>query len=590
MKTFLKIFLALALFLYCKPGVAYGQLDQPLIWDESRPFNISVSTSSVTTTVESKVFVRSPGSEAILNYKIGIEVLPSSDLNITESIAYDFGINQRHGIYREIPYKVNLDDDKKGILDMKVSSVKDETSANYKFSLSKESDNLKIKIGDPNKLITGQKTYIISYVVSGAIRYFSDHDELYWNATGTSWPVPIDKVSVNVKIPAQGQIEKAICYSGAAYSTAQVCQAQKQGNQANFSAANLGSLEGLTIAAAFPKNIVAVRLPKEDKPGLIEQMLPVIFGIGSIFWFIIAPFWVIYNWLRFGRDPQTNPNIPVWYEPPKNKQGEKIKPAEVGTLFDETADNRDISATIVDLAIKGYLKIKEKKKNEYTLIKVKEFGDDPSLADFEKDILKGIFKSANETTTMKLSGSFYSTANKVKNDLYQKVVRGGFFDQNPQSTRTKYYALATLALFTANFFLALVSFVFGKNMPKKTLFGTKANVVALGIKKFLTSQERQLEFQAKNWYFFEKLLPLAIVFGVEKIWAERFKDIAVEPPSWYEGSSWQTFNTLNFVNSLNQSTHAMAAAASPPTSSYSSSGFSGGFSGGGGGGGGGGSW
>jgi uncharacterized membrane protein len=191
---------------------------------------------------------------------------------------------------------------------------------------------------------------------------------------------------------------------------------------------------------------------------------------------------------------------------------------------------------------------------------------------------------------MKLSGSFYSTANKVKNDLYQKVVRGGFFDQNPQSTRTKYYALATLALFTANFFLALVSFVFGKNMPKKTLFGTKANVVALGIKKFLTSQERQLEFQAKNWYFFEKLLPLAIVFGVEKIWAERFKDIAVEPPSWYEGSSWQTFNTLNFVNSLNQSTHAMAAAASPPTSSYSSSGFSGGFSGGGGGGGGGGSW
>lgn len=547
------------------------------------------------------LFILSPtithaqNNEAINNYLVDINVIPGATMNVVETITYDFGTNEKHGIYRDIPYIIVNQDNKRFKLTLENFKVTDENNSSYRFTKSTVDDNIELKIGDANKFITGQKVYKISYDVKGGIRYFSDHDEVYWNAVGTKWKIPIDKVVVNVTLPGKAIINNTVCFKGAQRSTDQNCKRTTtlSLNKATFYTENLVSFEGFTIGVSFPKNIITVVEPKEDKPGLLENIISLLIVLGVFFWYVILPFIIVINWFRSGRDPKTNPNIPAWYDPPQNKQGEKIKPAEVGTLIDESADNRDISATIIDLAIRGYLKIREDKKGEYTLVKTKEFENDATLTGFEKDILKGVFKEQNETTTKKLADSFYSTATKVKNDLYAKVVTDGFFDKNPQSTRTKYYVIAGLALFTGNFFLALVAFLFGKNMPRKTLLGAKANVVALGMKKFLTSQERQLEFQAKNWMFFEKLLPFAVVFGVEKIWAERFKDLAVTPPTWYEGSSWQTFNTLYFVDSLTRSTSAFASMSMSPTRSSSgfSSGFSGGgSSGGGGGGGGGGSW
>jgi len=90
---------------------------------------------------------------------------------------------------------------------------------------------------------------------------------------------------------------------------------------------------------------------------------------------------------------------------------------------------------------------------------------------------------------------------------------------------------------------------------------------------------------------FEKLLPFAVAFGVERIWAKRFESLHIAPPSWYRSYSTTRFNSMMLVNSLNSSFRTVATSATPTRSSTGhSSGFSGGFSGGGGGGGGGGSW
>lgn len=87
-------------------------------------------------------------------------------------------------------------------------------------------------------------------------------------------------------------------------------------------------------------------------------------------------------------------------------------------------------------------------------------------------------------------------------------------------------------------------------------------------------------------------MPYAIVLKVEKQWAEQFKDIYKQPPSWYEDPSASTFNTLVFINSLHSFSVSTISTLNSQGSSASSggSGFSGGFSGGGFGGGGGGSW
>jgi uncharacterized membrane protein len=126
-------------------------------------------------------------------------------------------------------------------------------------------------------------------------------------------------------------------------------------------------------------------------------------------------------------------------------------------------------------------------------------------------------------------------------------------------------------------------------MPRKTLLGAQIARDAHSLKNFLTSQKRQLEFQAQNQMMFEKLLPYAIAFGVEKVWAKRFEKINLHEPSWYQGySTTSSFNSIYFAGALSNSFSSFKSSSAP---SSSGSGFGGGgFSGGGGGGGGGGSW
>jgi len=191
-------------------------------------------------------------------------------------------------------------------------------------------------------------------------------------------------------------------------------------------------------------------------------------------------------------------------------------------------------------------------------------------------------------------------ADSVKNIqaiLYKTVVAEKFFDKDPSATRMFYNIIGGMAVLTLNIPLALIAFVVGRNMPKKTLLGAQQAIVARSLKNFLKGQERQLTFQAKNLpaqagqMWFEKLLPYAVAFGVEKYWAEQFKDISMKKPEWYSTYDNRPFNSLYLTNHLASSFSSIASAATPTSSSSGfGSGFSGGSSGGGGGGGGGGSW
>lgn len=164
-----------------------------------------------------------------------------------------------------------------------------------------------------------------------------------------------------------------------------------------------------------------------------------------------------------------------------------------------------------------------------------------------------------------------------------------FFAKDPSRTRVFYGVMAFLGFMTINVQLALVAILFGLHMARKTELGAGAAAVGRSLKNFLSSQERQLTFQANKQIMFERLLPFAVAYGVEKIWADRFKDINLKQPTWYSSTHVGVFNSAVFMSSLNSSLKSVSVA-SQPTRSSSGSGFSGGFSGGGGGGGGGGSW
>lgn len=526
--------------------------------------------------------------ERIDNFDVKIDIQQDGSLKVQETINYFFE-GERHGIFRYIPY-TKRDGDTRLDLAYNFISVTDESGKKYKYEKSNENEQHVLKIGDPNQTITGSHTYIISYTVKGALGYFEDQDELYWNVTGTGWNIPIKKTTATITLPQTVSEDKIKldCFTGPQGSTKKNCTASTNGATTTFSTTLfLNSYEGLTIVKGFPKGTVAVLLPEKYVP-FFDRWYGKITLVGIIvtatLWYIILPIYLIFRWFQKGRDPFVGIAPTATFDPPRVDK-RTLTPAETGALLDETVDRRDLFATIVDLARRGHLKISEPKDKEFHLVKTSPKKRD-SLLPFEGTLYNGIFASSDDVTLKDIK--FYTTATAVESEIYSLLVAHKYFPKNPRTTRNIYYGIGAAGMTTFNFVLAFVSFVFGRIMPRKTLLGAQMAQQAQGLKNFLTSQERQLNFQGDKQMLFEKLLPFAVAYGVEKAWAKRFEGMNLKNPDWYEGSSTSHFNAAIFASHLSNSYSSFSASSTPPSSS--SSGFSGGSSGGGGGGGGGGSW
>lgn len=537
------------------------------------------------------------GSEHIRDFQNIITVNKNGTISVQENLIYDFSTLDRHGIYREIPFVTTNQESKRFRLDFSNFSVTDENGKKYEYTKSIENGKIRLKIGDSDRTITGVHTYIINYEVAGALTYFSDHDELYWNITGNEWNIPIAHANSTIKLSSEVDEEqvKVVCYSGTFGSTAKNCSTNVLGLKVlTYLNGSLNSNEGLTVAVSFPKGVVAVLEPKPYVTFWETIFGKIVIGfiiLAAVLWYIIYPIWIPIKWFKQGRDPSASSGqVRAWFDPPKSKTGRDLTPEESGALIDERVDMEDVSSMVVSLAQRGYLKIEERKKGDFYFLKQKEFTGDKDLLLFEKDFMAELFGDSSEYHLKK--NKLYTAVEKLKTSIYQKLVTEGFFAEDPNKIRTFYTVMGILGLTTGNIALAFTAFFFGRHMPKKTVLGVGTANVARSLKNFLSSQERQLKFQADKQLMFEKLLPFAIAFGVEKVWANRFKDINLKPPEWYSGYGGSTrFNSIYFTNSLNSSFSSLRSAATPVTSSTGhSSGFSGGSSGGGGGGGGGGSW
>jgi uncharacterized membrane protein len=544
--------------------------------------------------------------EKIDDYQANIIIQQTGEIYVREEIIYNFGSTQKHGIFRKIPYLKTNTEGKKYQLEFYQFSVTGNNGGKYLFSESKENGDLILKIGDPDTYISGIQRYIITYQVRGAITYFSDHDELYWNVIGNSWQVPIDKAQVSVSFSVSDKMPqndiKYKCFIGSLGSTDNCQIMLNENNYIRSVVQNLNPYQGLTVVIGFPKGTVAVIEPQlvvsywETMQGRALMILLIIL---AIFWYFVLPFWIIFKWYKYGRDPNVGPALTVYYDPPKSQAGRILTPAETGGLIDENVDFKEFVATIIDLAKRGHFKIIEEKKQEFVLLKSKTAINNDKLTNVESNLIKDLFGGGSK---IKLKEpSVLTSFENFKSELYQLLVDDNFFVKNPQSTREKYYILAALGFLTANILLLVFAGFFGKNMPSKTLFGAGEAGKAKGLRNFLKSQEAHFEYLKKfdneyklgKQFIFEKFLAFAIVFGVEKEWADKFQDILLKQPDWYQSNHITNFNSIVFANSISKS---FSSGFYQPTTTHSTSGFSsgfssgGGFSGGGGGGGGGGSW
>lgn len=478
-----------------------------------------------------------------------------------------------------------------------ISVTRNNTPENY--HVTKDNNYIRIKIGDANKTISGEQSYRVTYGARGILRSFEEHDELYWNITGNDWEVPVQKASAVVNLPTGGLL-KIACFEGALSSTDPCISKQVNTQTAQFNTSRPLELgEGLTIVAGYQKGLVPIIFVEPPSSSITDEgisqqsLLRILGGIGIAN--IVGVFLVLLLWWKKGRDLKplgTHETIVVEYTPP-----EKLKPAELGVLVDERADTLDITATIVDLAGRGYLTITEdpKKwvfgKTDYIL--EQQDKTTKGLASYEEDLLLRLFEEEKTVKVSELKNKFYADLAAVKKKLYEDVIAKKLFPNNPENTKAIYMVVAIVMIAISMIVPGALLLILSRSMARRTAEGRELYRRARGYGLFIEKAEkyRQQYFEKKN--LFNEVLPYAIVFGLTEKFARGMKDIGLVPPqpSWYHSSG--PFNAIIFATNINSFSNSMSSAiASSPNSGFAggSSGFSGGSTGGGGGGGGGGSW
>lgn len=544
------------------------------------------------------------GSESIASFEVRADVAVDRTMTVTEEITYDFGAQPRHGIFREIPtryernggtYRLHLD----------VRSVTMD-GGEVPWHIEDRSP-LTIRIGDPDVTLSGRHVYVITYETDRALNFFDGEAELYWNVTGNAWEVPIAQASFSLRgpegfLPADAPVA---CFVGSFGSTEESCTVSANGAVVTVSSDRLlRQAEGMTVVVRFPEGLIAAPTLWD----VVWQFILDNWTLGIPILTFLVMFWL---WFTRGREPKGKGTVVPHYAPPR-----KLSPAEMVALRDQQVPHKAATATILDLARRGYVQIEfgeEKglfqKTSTYTFVKRK--AADASLSAAEASILEGLFAEGDRVELTELKGSFHKSVQLFQSAVMTSLQEKQFFGARPSQVRGAYIGVAVALIVVLFWFLlpwmtgvtvaalvlsAVIIASFGYFMPQKTKEGAVALEEVEGFKWFLSVTEKErLAFHnapERKPSQFHQFLPAAVAFGVEKQWAEQFKGIDIPPPDYATGTVLHHWSAIYFISALGDFGHAASTAAySPPSSAGAGgSGFSGGGSGGGFGGGGGGSW
>lgn len=613
-------------------------------------------------------------TERIINFHADIDVNKNSGLSITEKIkVHSEGENIKRGIFRTLPLVRNLNDRTQKVNYNIVSVKKNGVDEDYHEEI--EDGYLKIYLGNKDIILSpGDYDYEIKYTTEKQIGFFEKYDELYWNVNGTEWNFPVDSISATVNLPQGAGIIQNSCYKGGYGSTSQDCLAKVLSEHSiEWSAKDLGSGEGLTIAVGFKKGIMIPPPP----PTFLEKFGILIAGI-VIFLGLLMYYYS--TWKKYGVDPETPTVYPQFNSP------DDLSPASLGYIQSENFKNKYLTAALVNLAIKGYVQIIESEDSGvFGLFKSKQFsvkklkGPDQNLAKEEISLMNSLFTTGLDT--VKFDGKYdskieqtvrsFQSALKFEHDTLLNegnnskklilpilVILGVYFlglfvsfTIFPEFEKV-FLGIFILAILTVAFVIAIIVFKFFPGLFKLFLVFPVLAFILLGVlmyrgsdftidnnfnvcyifivlgfmslviyqflikrpseeklrKKSLiegfkmymgAAENQQIKFHnppEMTPQSFEKLLPFAMVLGVDEIWGKKFDDLLKKmsyeyQSNWYIGSSMNHFAMASVLNS--SLTQSIQSSATQPSSSGSSSGSGsggGGFSGGGGGGGGGGGW
>lgn len=529
-------------------------------------------------------------------FDVNIQVRDNGTFLVEETVEVNF-LTERHGIFRYVPFRGQLDDGTPYRIIVRLRNVEDGQGERQQVKESFDGDNIVWRIGDPDVTLTGEKTYVITYEVRYGLSRLEGVDELNWNVTGEGWDVDLPKVKAVVEYPFVPAAEvQAACYYGPyGNENTEDCFVLISDTLTGFGTTQPGN--PLTISVGWPKGHIGDPSTAEQVTWLLQDHIVVAIPF-IVFIFL---FWA---WRKYGRDESGMAIVPE-HEAPLG-----LRPAQMMALKRQTPDTKDIAPTIIDLAVRGYISIKEIPKDGFFSSKdyelKREKPNDAELLPYESTLLNNLFDGMETVLVSSLKNEFYKHLPDFRRQVMDSLMKRKLFEGRPGYVRGRWIAVGVISLIilflivgtrarSHMLFIPVVILSFGQVlffgwfMPRWTKKGAAAFRHIRGFKMFISKVEKYRTSWLEHEGIFEKVLPFAMAFGLGEKWAKAFAGMQTQPPNWYHGAAIATWNPSMFTKDITTMTKSFVTAASTSPSSSGSSG-GGGFSGGGFGGGGGGSW
>ena len=364
--------------------------------------------------------------ERITLFSSDIQVRPDASLDVTETIDVRAeGVRINHGIFRDFPTRYSGPRGSQFRVGFTLGSVtRDGNPESAK--IEPISNGVRIRIGDAEKIVEpGDHRYVISYSTTRQIGRFADYDELYWNVTGNGWVFPIDVAEARIKLPAAVTLGQRSMYTGPQGSTARNAEVVgEQPGEIQFRTTYpLAPYEGLTVAVAWPKGVVAEAAQSERARWLLADYGPPLVGVLALLG--IAGFYYV-AWKRAGRDPRPGTVVPLF------SPTDDLTPAAMRYVWKMGADNRAFAAALVDLGVRGHVRMVEVDGGWLgrDKVRIERLAATTPLPEAEEAMLRELAATGSSIVMEQKNHAKFSAAKKALNETFKESFEGKLFHRN----------------------------------------------------------------------------------------------------------------------------------------------------------------
>jgi hypothetical protein len=440
------------------------------------------------------------------------------------------------------------------ITDIRIYDEKEVMLKDSEIAIQYNADKVRIKIIPQVK--EKKKTWIIEYTVQGGIIFRKNYNELRWNVFPSDKQAYVEKAEVLVNLSQevyQGKLTPLLFVTRQGSENESPNCSVINGSTLKYWGENISSRDNLVVVARWPKGML-----KEDSWRKIRPYL----------WFLIPIFVsvvMLWKWWIGTKSPEARRHIISHSNLP-----EDISPAGLFALVNGKLGVKEVTATLVDLANRGYLRVIEQdKKNvltpyRHSLQKLLDYDDYIDLREHERFILRHIFSGQDVVPLEQLKEKLRRNISRINKAVWNELVKNRYIHRSPRDIKRRYtisgalYLIVSLFAFTIskNAFLAIgltgiVVIVLGRRISPETQKGMEAKWYALGFKKYLTQETNSGLINDMEPDLFSVYLPYAIVFGMEKEWANIFAKDYKLLPKWYHSSENKaTTSAIEFIGVL----------------------------------------